>query len=570
MAAISGQFVQDFKRVVDNPHLSTELDDLTEVVSMFDAYTLRWTYVDASRFTRIAPSNRWPISAQMRGLSFFDDFYNRIYIVPGSLDIGNLLSAQTRHVILWNAYLVPQTLENAELGPQAGLSLTLPSGVTLPYEMSALRELDFTVQVDIAGPPIIDSYLEFVVEGITYNVPISGRRIVLFPFAPNWGSPVDETITMRSWALPAEDGSEQTGSESGEIPRRTLEYNINLRTALQAQKCENLLFAWQMRFFGVPHWGEEARTDGSISAGSTAIPFDTFGLSLEPGSLVALYLDDDTNEIREVETVLSDGVTVTTGVEFDWPVGTRVYPCFVGLMNNEVTGARETTTVGRMPVAFDCEPSVTPGNVELNAAPLTYRGKEMFLGRINWMSAMPFTFTADTKRVDANTGRITAYSSSGFAKMSRRHNWTLYNRADIFSFRQFLGRRQGVARSVFMPSGTADFNMVQPILDSEVTLVVEKNEYGALAGAHPARRDIIIQLHDGAYFCRRIVGTSDFEGTTRLQLDDSLGVEVDPDEVKQISFLTLYRFQSPSTTIRHLTDSKATVDAVMLTKMTED
>ena len=154
--------------------------------------------------------------------------------------------------------------------------------------------------------------------------------------------------------------------------------------------------------------------------------------------------------------------------------------------------------------------------------------------------------------------------------MSRRHNWTLYNRADIFEFRQFLGRRQGVARSVFMPSGTVDFNMAAPILDTEDILVVENNEYGALAGAHPARRDIIIELVDGTYFCRRIVGTSDFDSFTRLQLDSSLGVSLDIDDVARISFLTLYRFESPSTTIRHLTDSKATVEAIMVAKTTED
>lgn len=571
MAGISGTFTAAAAWNVDNPFLSEDLNELTEVVSKFDVYALRWTYVDASFARRLHQANRWAVSAQMRGQSFFDDFYNRIYIIPGSLDVGNLLSTQTRQIVLWNAYTTPgQTLQAAQLGPQAGLSLTLPAGVVLPYEMNPLRELTFTLQIEIAGPPTIDSYLDFTVEGTSYRVPIVGRRIVLFPFAPNWGSPVDETITMRSWVLPAEDGSEQTGSESGQIPRRTLEYNINLRTAVQAQRCENLLFAWQSRFFGVPHWGEEERTTGALSAGSLTIPFNTFGMSLEPGSLVVLYQDEDKNEIREVESVAVDGVTLTTALQYEWPLASRVYPCFVGLMSEAVSGSRETSRVGRMPVMFDCEPSVTPGNVALTTAPLTYRGKELYLGKVNWLSAMPFSFTSDVQRVDANVGRFMAFSSSGFSKMSRRHNWTLFNRADIFSFRQFLGRRQGVARSVFMPSGTEDFILVQQVLDTEVTLVVTKNDYGTLAGAHPARRDIIIQMNNGSYYCRRITGTSDFENTTRLQIDSSLGVTIQPSDVKQISFLTLYRQESPSTTIRHLTDSKATVDAMLVAKTTED
>ena len=570
MAGIIGQFTSAFERGVDNVMLSSDLNELTEVVSQFDTYDWSGSLQGGYGVWRVHANNHWGIEAQRKMTSFFDDFYNRIFITPGSLDAGNLLSTQTRHIYVWNAYLTPQTLEAAALGPQAGITMTPPFGVSIPYEMQPLRELAFEVRIELSGPPTIDSYANFTVEGVVYTVPIIGRRIVLFPFSPNWGSPVDETITHRSWALAAEDGSEQTGSESGEVPRRTLEYNINLRTALQAQRCENLLFAWQSRFFGVPHWGEEERLDGDVPAGATTVPFNTFGLSLEPGSLIALYLDEDKNEIREVDTVAVDGVTITTGLEYDWPDGTRVYPCFVGLMNDMMSGTRETSTVGRMPVSFDCEPSVTPGNTALNDPALTYRGKELYLERTNWMSAMPFTFSSDAQRLDANTGKFVSYSSSGFSKMSRRHNWTLYNRADIFGFRQFLGRRQGVARSVFMPSGTVDFNMAAPILDTEDILVVEKNEYGALAGAHPARRDIIIELEDGSYFCRRIVGTSDFDSFTRLQLDSSLGVALDIDDVARISFLTLYRFESPSATIRHLTDSKATVEAVMLAKTTED
>lgn len=570
MAAIAGQFVQDFKRDVDNPHLSAELDDLTEVVSQFDAYDWRSLYMDADRTSRVHVSNRWPISAQMRGHSFFDDFYNRIYITPGALDAGNLLSTQTRHIIVWNAFLVPKTMEDAVLGPQAGLELNYPSGVTMPYEMSPLRELDFTLQISLQGPPTIDSNVTFTVEGIDYVVPITGRRILLFPFKPTWGSPFDETVTMRSWAIESENGSEQTGSESGEIPRRQFEFNIQLRTASQAARAESLMFAWQSRFFGVPHWGEESRLDADIAAGSTTLPFDTYGLSLEPGTLVALYENEDNNEIREIATVGVDGVTITTGLQNDWPQGSRVYPCFVALMSDTASGSRETSKVARIPVMFECEPSVTPGNTALTVAPLTYRNEELYLGKTNWKSAYPFTFESDRMKVDAGTGKFASFSTSGFSKFLRRHSWNLYDRADLKGFREFLGRRQGVARAVYMQSGVVDFELVEPVLDSEEVITVKNTEYGALAGAHPARRDIIIILNDGTYFCRRITATNDVDNVTRLNIDSSLGVSIDVADVERISFLTLYRFQSNATTIRYLTDSKATVDAMLLAKRTKD
>lgn len=570
MATIIAQFGSPFERGIANPMLSEDLDDLSEVVSMFDDYVMQRALSGGYGRWHVHVDNHWGVQAQRKMTSFFDDFYNRIFIVPAALDAGNLLSTQIRHIIVWNAYVTSKTLEAAGLGPQVGISMLPPPGVSIPYEMAPLRELDFTVQIDLQGPPTINSYANFTVDGVTYTVPITGRRILLFPFAPNWGSPVDETITHRSWVLTSDSGSEQTGSESGEVPRRSLEFNINLRTPKQAQRVENLLFAWQSRFFGIPHWGEESRTDGAIAAGTQVIPFDTLGLSLEPGSLVALYLDDERNEIREIDQVTASGVTVTTALAYDWPADSRVYPCFVGMANEVTSGQRETSRVGRMALVFDFEPSVTPGNTALNPDPLTYRGKELYLQETNWLSAFPFTFTSDVQRLDTGTGKFAAYTKSGFSKLSRRHSWTLFNRLDIAEFRKFLGRRQGVARSVFMPSGTEDFTMAAPILDTEDSLVVESNDYGTLVGAHPARRDIIILLKDGRYFCRRILTTSEFDSFTRLQLDAALGEEIAPKDVRRISFLTLYRFQSPSTTLRYLTDSKATVESMLVTKITED
>ncbi len=571
MAGTVGQFLAPAIWPESNPDLSSDLNALEEVVYVFDFYEASPAVLNSSYGTwRLPAANHRGITAQRKQPSYFDDFYNRIYIVPGSLDVGNLLSTQQRHVVLWNAYLTAKTLESAAAGPQSGVSLTPPSGMVFPYEMAPLREVDFVVRVDLAGPPTINTSVSFTVEGLQYVVPIVGRRIVLFPFPPTWSSPFDETITHRSWVIESENGDEQTGSESGEIPRRTFEFSVNLRNAKQAQRCENLLFAWQARFFGVPHWGEESRLSSEALEGDSSIAFDTQGLSFEPGSLVAIYLNEDKNEIREIGSVSAGGVTLTSGTQYNWPEGSRVYPCFVALLNDAVTGNRETSRVGRVPVTFDCEPSVTPGNTPRLEPPINYRGYELYLGKINWKSALPFTFKSDVQRVDSNAGKFTAYTWSGFSKFSRKHNWTMYNRAEIYDFRKFLGRRQGVAFSTFMPSGNDDFNIAAPALAADSALIVEKNEYGNLAGAHPARRDIIIRFVGGAYMCRRIESTEDFSTFTRLIMAVPFGIDINTEDVEQISFLSLYRLESASSTIRYLTDSKAISELSLVVKKTEN
>ena len=59
-----------FERGIDNPMLSDELDELTEVVTMFDSY-------DGARFLQgrygswhVHASNHWGVSAQRKMTSF--------------------------------------------------------------------------------------------------------------------------------------------------------------------------------------------------------------------------------------------------------------------------------------------------------------------------------------------------------------------------------------------------------------------------------------------------------------------------------------------------------------------
>lgn len=498
------------------------------------------------------------------GHGYFDDLYNRIYVVPSSINVGNLVSNQSRDVVLWNAYVTPVTVESATFTNGTGLVLNLPAGITLPHELSALAELPLEVQLDVGGPPTINASLDITVEGELYSVPITGKRVVLFPFRPDWASPFDETFVHRSWAIRSEDGSEQTGSEGGNHPRRMFEFNITMMSEHEINTFENLMFAWHARFFAVPHWAEQSYLESPIVAGDDTLEFDTAGMTLEVGGLVAVYQDFENYEVREIASVAGDLVTVTTAFDFPWPVNTRVMPCFVALANEDVSGSYDTTRVARMPVSFECEPSQTAGNTETGAAPLTYRGFELYLGKINWNASLSFGFRSDQKKIDMNVGKFGSTSTSGYSVYRRAHNWTLFTGEDAQLFRQFLGRRQGVAVPVYMPSGKPDFILAAPSVEDDDFLTVRDNGYTDLVGAHPARRDIIVHFNDGTYITRRITSAVNVVGGTRLNLDAMHGRPITADLVMRISYLTLYRFESASTTIRWLTNNKGTVQSTML------
>lgn len=501
---------------------------------------------------------------------FGEDWYYRYHILPTQLDLGNILSSSQRTIILWNAFFDERPLSTANVLPGQGVQLVLPPGVPIPYEVKPLEQLKFQLNVSLSGPPSIHNRLRFVIEGLTFDIPITGRRIVLFPFKPDWRSPMDETFAGKSWLMESADGSEQSGSLWGNHLRRTLEYNVVLQDEEQ-EILENLLFTWSSRFFGVPHWAEETQLDVAINPGNTVLSFDTDGRSFEAGGFIVLYNDFLDNEIREIADVTGDTVTLATGVLKRWEAGTKIYPCFVGLMPEAMAGAYETSRALRMPVAFEMEPTATMPNVAQNEAPLTYRGVELYMGPINWNGSLPFTYNSGRTKIDANTGKFSVTNAKDFARGGRQHRWIVDSLDAAKSLRAWLGRRQGRAVPCYMPSGRADFRVLTVINPGDLTVDVEENYYANLISAHPARRDIIIQLWNGTYFTRRVLGASQLvDGGIRLQLDAALGQVVQVSDIMRVSLLNLYRLAGDEVTLRWVTDRVGSAETNLVVKKTTD
>lgn len=503
-----------------------------------------------------------------RTSSYLDDFYYRIHYIPRSIRFGNILSNQETTLGIWNAYFDSKILNTLSIPPQTGVALVPPTGVTLPLSMNPLREVVYTVQASLVGPPVLNDYIVSDVSGAAYSVPVTGARLLVFPYKPNWSSAYDETFVYNSWFLNAADGSEQSGSNWGNQPRREFDYTI-LVTHNQMQRLENLLFGWQHRLFGVPHWVDTSKLTAATTVGGTAVAADTTDRSFEAGGFAMFYEDPDNFEAFEILSLSASTLVATSPFARAWPIGTRLYPVSSALIAGSLRGAYHTDSLLVMPVSFSCEPSNSPVNNPVGGATPMYRNEELYLGKLNWASPLSFQQESDRDVIDFKTGNFKTYSQQGFSKTTRKHNWQMSTRAQSRDFRAWLGRREGVARPVYMPTGNSDFTLATTIPAATLVLEVFTSEYAGLVAMASSRRDILILLRDGTYFARRITGTETLaNGRTRLTVDTAISQNIDPAQVKRISFLILYRQDSNSTTIRWLNDSVGVAEANLKTKTT--
>lgn len=490
---------------------------------------------------------------------FLADWYFRYHFIPGSLNLGNVVTAQSRDVLLWNAFLTPQEIQDFGITASEGLGAVSPTSV--PYTMQPLELLTYTVQAAAQGAPQINASLVWVIEGQTFNVPIIGQRIVVWPFSPTWQNGLAESLEWRSTVIRAFNGKEQR-TALRRTPRQTIEYT-SLMTGLEAQTFENIMFGWQYRQFALPLWQEKSRLTEGVPGGLDVLQLQTEGRRIKPGSLLVIFADFQNFETVEVETVGPNSVVLRAAVQRDWPEGTPVFPVTIANLANEIPTQRATDATMTARVRFAVDPSFDDAAIPVETGLPVYRGIELYVGnRPNWAQQIDFIYRADVDLIDFGTSRYRTRARNSTPYHEKRTNWQVTSRQAIAQLRAFLGRRQGRAVPVWMPSGNIDFKLLDNITAVALVIDVMPNDYDRLVGQAPNKRDILIELRDGAVFARRIVSsTLGASGELRLGIDAALGQNVSIAQVKRISYLGLYRLTGDAVTFNYLSQTTATVAA---------
>lgn len=489
------------------------------------------------------------------------DFYNRILIEPSDLDLGNVLSTQTRLIRVWNGFLVNKTMSDFQRQGDAGTLVDEP--VSPPYVMQPLEELLYVVSVTTNGPAVVNAELTWTIDGANYLASISGRRVVVFPFGPNWSSGVTESLEWRTDVLRAFDGSEQRRSLRTKA-RRSLEYRTQLY-GKNAQVFENLLWGWQNRLYAVPVWSDKPRLIGDQLGGDTVLSLPTDTYSFAAGGLAIVFADPDDYEVVEIDSVTSGAVTLTRPLERSWPQNTLVYPAVLGHLPTAVPTQRLTGSVLQATMSFITSPVETDPYTPDAAAPTTYEGLDVLTRQPNWVRSLDNTFDYKFDVMDQITGAINWDPTEDFPRILRKYSWLLRDRDQILAFRQLLGRLRGQAKTLWIPSWHLDFNVVADIGSADGAISVTNNLFEQLVGLDPARNRICLRTEDGQTFYRALTGVSRVGDELRLAIDQPIGVSVPLSNVRALHLLMRNRLATDKVDIQWRSDEVAVVETTFTT-----
>lgn len=495
-----------------------------------------------------------------------DDWYYRLHLLPPQFNLGNLAGDALRTLRLWNANFTAVTVE--EFDVENGIGITYTSGATVPGDIAPLQLVRYDFTISVNGPPAVDASAVWTIDGVVYTVPITGRRVTLFPFRPNWASRVKETLQWASTVYTAFSGREQRMSLRGQ-PRRLYEFGLRLHKS-DVSLFDVLTFGWQGRMFSVPLWNEIGYLTADVAVGSLLLPFDTSNFTAKVGGSVVAFRTAEDYEIFQIADVEPDGLVLAGETIKTWPRGSRVFPLMTSLMSANVSTTRRASTHLDAIVRFTGSPLDTVPRIDATPADQLYLGEELYLRETNWRNALSITTEARGSVADKGRGPIRAQPSATFPTVIRRFMWTLKTRDDASALRAFFGRRVGKVNPVWMPSGVDDLSLIDNVTAGDISVSVAFSEYQSLIANHPARTHVVFIMRDGTHHARRMQSiTSLPDGTSLLTLNEALSVSFAPADVKRVSYLGLYRLGADEVDFEWFTDTVSEVETnLVLTEPT--
>lgn len=499
--------------------------------------------------------------------SYFDDFYNRIYIEPDSMDFGSITEEATRSLKVWNAYYRRSiTLDTLTYDPTAGIEVT---GHVAPVVFGPLEVKQFEVVVGVQGPSILDTLINWGFNApFFYQMPIRGSRALVWQFQPNWppaGSTYRISYDFLTEIIVSRAGREQRIAMR-DNPRKSLSHQSML-TGEQFRVFKDSMWYWQHRAFVLPELTRSVLSALEMVASSLDMELESIpDWVVEDANVLLDYFG--MRETRSVQSISGTVVTFKTGSSAIWPAGTRVYPALTGNLNSSLQAPRLTNAVATLSVAFDVSPlsEYWPAPDE----PLVMLNqREVFLKKPNWSEALTSSIGHEVEVIDYSRGPTYRSSPVPYGVESRRGNYLGRDSDQAKELLDFFRRMRGRQGEFYMPTWEYDFEPKVTAAPGATALRVAGKRLADCYGESTVHKAMFVMLISGEVLLRTVVSVmavSDSDGEDSVvTVDTAWGTAISKDTIVMCGWLPVWRFSSDTLTIEWLTNQVAQVQMTMQT-----
>jgi hypothetical protein len=394
-----------------------------------------------------------------------------------------------------------------------------------------------------------------------YGSPVTtydAENVAVWPFKPNWSSPMVETLDWLTDVITSFEGDEQR-IELRKKPRLIFEYVVQL-TGTDSARFHNLTFGAQNKMFVAPFWQQYSELTANVAITDTVLHFVTTNKRFFEGGLAILYNSTGDYEVVSITDITGDQVTIGSGLNRGWSPGTRVYPAYIGKVSQVIPFTQVTNNIVNVSILFQTEPIASDPFIPSGAASTTFNGYEVVLRKSNWDTGFQNSANLAFAELDYQSGGFLNFSTNDHPKNIYSVKWVIKGEADLLDFRKLLGRLKGRLKPVYLPTWREDFELIRDETSGSNTIRVAKNFFSELVGVNTALQTIVISLGTTNVIRRVTAINTSHDDYDVLTLNDTLGVNITTSTVKMICVAPLCRLTTDRIVINYLNDAVQLVE----------
>jgi hypothetical protein len=506
--------------------------------------------------TFASPVSTLPPAAASRSEHFLSDWYERVWVFGGLVDLGSIPDAGASvPVIVWNAHLDQRWLTSVAIQDGEGVGV----GVAAPNLFKRLEYREIAVTATAAGPIDVDATIALGFGSEIVTLRALGVRATIWPFAVDWsGGGVRVTLEYKTEIMRTRAGREKRQGLRSQ-PRKTLAFSSLVHHA-NFGRWQRFSHSWLARPILVPDPTLTARTSADAQPGYTTIVLDELPTWVAAGRTLILSQSRDRPLDLARDAVTVDGVaglvvTLRSPLRRTWRAGAAVSPALRGILDDQRSVEQPTNEIGKVAVAFSVTPG-SEGDPQLSPVEDIFEGREVLLIPPDWSNGVSITIGAPRETVDYGRGRIETTTPVKWAQPTVEMTYLGRDAAQMRRIESFWRRRKGRLGEFWLPGTSNDMTAASDLIDGGYQMRIEGDDIRGTYAASETHRAIALMLVDGSRLYRRITSMVTDAGDTLLTLAEPWLRTIAPIEIARISWLTVQRLGSDQVVMDWVTDTK--------------
>lgn len=252
---------------------------------------------------------------------FFGDYFNRVYIIPGTMTLIDPPLDTPNLFYFWNTNFDLVTVDTITAFHATGLEID----IDLPFALGDLKLVPAALIVTKDASFAEEATFTFgCSDGEQVLWRVSLLRTNLLVVTPE--TPINETLRWKTDILAGEDGTEQRITTT-QFARIEHDVEIIFLDDEEQRTIYEQFISQANVPFAYPLWGEQTRLLADVVIGDTIVRIDLSKFDLEVGDTIYMERNEGVHEAAVVAFIGLDRVSITlsSGLQNTWTTDDPVY-----------------------------------------------------------------------------------------------------------------------------------------------------------------------------------------------------------------------------------------------------